>query len=113
VAAWAEIRADAVDLGIRAPDAESPRAFAARLVEEFGVDADDVGPVREALERAVYAEDGVDPERGPALADAVERIRERLRSGVSAARRVRAVVLPRSLLLRGEPAPVEAPETVR
>lgn len=113
VAAWAEIRADAVDLGIRAPDAESPRAFAARLVEEHGVDADDIGLVRDALERAVYAEDGVDPARGPELADAVERIRERLRAGASAAGRVRALVLPRSLLLRGEPAPVEAPEPVR
>lgn len=113
VAAWAEIRADAVDLGIRAPDAESPRAFAARLVEDHGVDADDIGLVRDALERAVYAEDGVDPARGPALADAVERIRERLRAGASAAGRVRALVLPRSLLLRGEPAPVEAPEPVR
>ncbi len=113
VAAWAEIRADAVDLGIRAPDAESPRAFAARLVEEHGVDADDIGLVRDALERAVYAEDGVDPARGPELADAVERIRERLRAGASAAGRVRALLLPRSLLLRGEPAPVEAPEPVR
>lgn len=113
VAAWAEIRADAVDLGIRAPDAESPRAFAARLVEEHGVDADDIGLVRDALERAVYAEDGVDPARGPELADAVERIRERLRAGASAAGRVRALLLPRSLLLRGEPAAVEAPEPVR
>lgn len=113
VAAWAEIRADAVDLGIRAPDAESPRAFAARLVAEHGVDADDIGLVRDALERAVYAEDGVDPARGPVLADAVERIRERLRAGASATGRLRALVLPRSLLLRGEPAPVEAPEPVR
>lgn len=112
VAAWAEIRAEAVDLGIRSPDSESPRAFAARLVEEHGVDADDMAVVRDALERAVYAEDGIDAERGPTLADAVDRIRARLRSGASAARRARALVLPRSLLLRGEPAPVEAPETV-
>jgi len=77
------------------------------------VDATDVGLVRDALERAVYAEDGMDPARGPALTDAVERMRDRLRAGASAAARVRALVLPRSLLLRGEPAPVEAPEPVR
>ncbi|MGC8020805.1 hypothetical protein ACP3WW_24120, partial [Salmonella enterica] len=76
-------------------------AFAARLVEDHDVDADDVGLVRDALERTVYAEDGMDPARGPALADAVERIRERLRAGASAAGRVRALLLPRSLLLRG------------
>lgn len=112
VAAWAEVRAQAVDLGIRAPDAESPRAFAARLVEEHGVYADDIGLVRDALERAVYAEDGVDPARGPALAEVVDRVRARLWAGASPGRRVLAVVLPRSLALREEASPVEVPERV-
>ncbi|MFS0794655.1 transglutaminaseTgpA domain-containing protein [Microbacterium sp. 1P10AE] len=112
VAAWTEIRAEAVDLGIRAPDAESPRAFAARLIELDVVDVDDIGVVREALERAIYAEDGGDRGSGPALADAVARIRARLRAGTSPGRRLLALVFPRSLTMRAEPASVEVPETV-
>ena len=112
VAAWTESRAAAVDLGIRAPDAESPRAFAARLIEVHGVDADDVGLVRDALERAIYAERRGGAEGGPAMEQAVTRIRGRLRSGARPAQRLLAVVFPRSLLLRPEPAPTEVPERV-
>ncbi|MCC4250283.1 MULTISPECIES: transglutaminase TgpA family protein [Microbacterium] len=112
VAAWTEIRAEAVDLGIRAPAAESPRAFAARLAETHGVDADDIGLLRDALERAVYAEDGGGADHGPALLDAVGRIRARLRAAATPGRRVIAVVLPRSLAMREDPAQVATPETV-
>ncbi|MCT2084945.1 DUF3488 and transglutaminase-like domain-containing protein [Microbacterium enclense] len=112
VAAWAEIRAYAVDLGIPAPDAESPRAFAARLVEVHGVDADDIGLVRDALEHAIYAEDDARSGDATVLAAAVDRVRARLRTATSAVRRALAVMLPRSLTMREQPATVEVRERV-
>ena len=110
VAAWTEIRAEAVDLGIRAPDAESPRAFAARLVDLYGVDADDVALLRDALERAIYAEESPDATDGPLRAEAVDRIRRRLRASASPGSRVLATLLPRSLAMRADSARLEAPE---
>lgn len=112
VAAWAEIRACAVDLGIPAPDAESPRAFAARLVEVHGVDAHDIGLVRDALEHAIYAEDDARSGDATVLAAAVDRVRAHLRTATSAVRRALAVVLPRSLTMREQPATVEVRERV-
>ncbi|WP_285136081.1 DUF3488 and transglutaminase-like domain-containing protein [Microbacterium sp. lyk4-40-TSB-66] len=100
VAAWRALQEEAVDLGIPASGAESPRAFAARLMGDHGVDADDVGLLRAAVERVSYAEDAVDPASGPALVSAVERIRARLRSGASPARRLLASLFPRSLVVR-------------
>lgn len=100
VAAWRVLQDEAVDLGIRSSSAESPRAFAARLTAEHGVDADDVDLLRAAVERVSYAEDAVDPASGPGLVAAVERIRTRLRAGASPARRVIASVFPRSLVVR-------------
>lgn len=112
VAAWAEIRAYAVDLGIPASDTESPRAFAARLVEVHGVDADDIGLVRDALEHAIYAEDDARSGDATVLAAAVDRVRARLSTGTSAVRRALAVVLPRSLTMREQSATVEVRERV-
>lgn len=106
VAAWRALQEEAIDLGIPASGAESPRAFAARLVADHGVDAADVGLLRTAVERVSYAEDAVDPASGPALAGAVERLRTRLRAGVPPTRRLVAVLLPRSLVVR--PGAVEA-----
>ncbi|MGN7969162.1 DUF3488 and transglutaminase-like domain-containing protein [Microbacterium sp. 22296] len=100
VAAWRVLQDEAVDLGIRSSSAESPRAFAARLTAEHGIDADDVDLLRAAVERVSYAEDAVDPASGPGLVAAVERIRTRLRAGASPARRVIASVFPRSLVVR-------------
>ncbi|MFN3949417.1 DUF3488 and DUF4129 domain-containing transglutaminase family protein [Microbacterium sp.] len=100
VAAWTAMQEDAVDLGIPAPGAESPRAFAARLVAEHGAPADDVDLLRVDLERVSYAGDALDPQRGPALVAAVERVRTRLSSGVRPVRRVISRVLPRSLVVR-------------
>lgn len=106
VAAWRALQEEAVDLGIPASGAESPRAFAARLVAGHGVDAADVDLLRAAVERVSYAEDAVDPASGPALAGAVERLRSRLRAGVPPTRRLVAALLPRSLVVR--PGAVEA-----
>lgn len=100
VAAWTALREDAVDLGIPAPGAESPRAFAARLTAEHGVAADDADLLREALERVSYAGDAPDAEQGPSLAAAVDRIRAGLLARATPVRRVLARVLPRSLVVR-------------
>lgn len=100
VAAWRALQEEAVDLGIVASGAESPRAFAARLTAEHGVDGDDVDRLRTALEQVSYAEDAADPAGGPALVAAVERIRARLRAGVSPLRRVISRLFPRSLVVR-------------
>ncbi len=100
VAAWRAVQEDAVDLGIPAPGAESPRAFAARLVDERGAAADDVDLLREALERASYAGDTVDPAGGPALVAAAEGVRASLAARAGAGRRARALLLPRALIVR-------------
>ena len=107
VAAWTALQEDAVDLGIPAPGAESPRAFAARLVDEHGVEADDVDLLREALERVSYAGDAPDAARGPALVATVDGIRAGLLARATPVRRVLARVLPRSLVVRPGTAEVE------
>ncbi|WP_156459201.1 transglutaminase TgpA family protein [Microbacterium sp. Leaf151] len=106
VSAWRALQEEAVDLGIPASGAESPRAFAARLTSDHGVDADDVGVLRSAVERVSYAEDAVDPASGPALVAAIDRIRVRLRADASRTRRLVASLFPRSLVVR--PGAVEA-----
>ncbi|WP_295783300.1 DUF3488 and transglutaminase-like domain-containing protein [uncultured Microbacterium sp.] len=100
VAAWRAVQEEAVDLGIPAPGAESPRSFAARLVDEHGAAADDVDLLREALERASYAGDTVDPADGPALVAAAEGVRASLAMRAGAGRRARALLLPRALIVR-------------
>lgn len=111
-AGWGELRASAVDLGIPSPDVESPRAFATRLIEEHGADDTDVDLLRDAVERAVYAEEAADPAAGPAFTDAVARVRARLRARATPARRLAAAVLPRSLTMRSVSPPVAVPEPV-
>lgn len=111
VAAWRAVQEEAVDLGIPASGAESPRAFAARLQADHGVDSDDIGLLRAAVERVSYAGDAVDPSSGPALSAAVARIGSRLRAGVSPMRRIVARLFPRSLVVRPGAVEVER-ETV-
>ncbi len=100
VAAWRALQEEAVDLGIPASAAESPRAFAARLRTDHGVDADDVGLLSAAVERVSYAEDAADPDGGPALVAAVAHVRDHLRAGSTPLRRALADVFPRSLVVR-------------
>ncbi|MDQ1084787.1 MULTISPECIES: DUF3488 and transglutaminase-like domain-containing protein [Microbacterium] len=100
VAAWRALQEEAVDLGIPASGADSPRAFAARLSADHGVDEDDVGLLRAAVERVSYAEDAIDPASGPALVAAVDRATARLRSEAPPVRRALARLFPRSLVVR-------------
>lgn len=100
VAAWTALREDAVDLGIPSPAAESPRAFAARLIGDHGADADALDLLRAALEQVSYAGDAIDPSAGAGLADAVDRARATLAAAASRPRRIGARLVPRSLLVR-------------
>ncbi|MCY1718060.1 MULTISPECIES: DUF3488 and transglutaminase-like domain-containing protein [unclassified Microbacterium] len=100
VAAWTAMREDAVDLGIPVSSALSPRAFAARLVEEQGAPAEDVDLLRDAVERVSYAGDSLDPARGPALVSAVAGVRGALDARATPLRRVLARAYPRSLVVR-------------
>nr|WP_249404243.1 DUF3488 and transglutaminase-like domain-containing protein [Microbacterium sp. CFBP 13617] len=100
VAAWTALREDAVDLGIPSPAAESPRAFAARLIADHGADADALDLLRASLEQVSYAGDAIDPSAGAGLADAVDRTRVTLAAAASRPRRLGARLVPRSLLVR-------------
>lgn len=100
VAAWTALREDAVDLGIPSPAAESPRAFAARLIADHGADADALDLLRASLEQVSYAGDAIDPSAGAGLADAVDRTRVTLAAAASRPRRLGARLAPRSLLVR-------------
>jgi len=108
-AAWAEVRDTLRDLGLPASAAESPRARGDRLVRERDVDPDAVHLLVRAVERASYARrpDGMAPDsaapngaalNGAALDRAVRRIDADLRRSVNGRDRLRATLLPRSLL---------------
>jgi transglutaminase-like putative cysteine protease len=100
-AAWASVQDAAIDVGMRVPDAESPRAFGGRLVHERGVAPGPVGELVAAIERASYAQD--DRKWFWADADlpiAASEVRAALRHSVGRGRRWVALLFPRSLLVR-------------
>jgi transglutaminase-like putative cysteine protease len=108
--AWAELRGSVLDLGLAAPPTETPRAFAERLRATWQ-DAAGSSPDAEAREAASVAVaelvDAVEQERfgppggawaDPALADDVVTVVSALAATAGLARRVRAVLVPVSLL---------------
>jgi len=102
-AAWALVQDAAIDLGIPAPAAESPRAFGTRLVAGHGAPTAAMDTLVAAIERASYAEDAAhrrDFAQGEAYAGAVREVRDGLSASSSRAARLRAVILPRSLFVR-------------
>ncbi|MEN0022974.1 MAG: DUF3488 and transglutaminase-like domain-containing protein [Microbacterium sp.] len=106
-AAWCELRATMLDLGIAVSDAESPRMRAADLVRDKRVETHDVRVLTDAVERASYARPSA--ERADAVDDALGRVLADLRRSVSRPARVRAFLLPRSLFAtRGADAPLLA-----
>ncbi|MCR2791860.1 DUF3488 and transglutaminase-like domain-containing protein [Microbacterium sp. zg.Y625] len=102
-AAWLSVREAAVDFGIAVPAAESPRAFGERLVADHGAPAGAVSQLVEAIERASYAPA---PASAPAgarregLADAAASVHSALAASTPRDRRVRALLAPRSLIVR-------------
>lgn len=102
---WAELRDTARDLGWSAPETETPRAFAGRLAG-----AVEGSPGEEAVLRllAVRERDSYGPPvRGSTvgLRDDLERVLSALEERAGPGRRLRAVLLPVSLLPAGWPVP--------
>jgi hypothetical protein len=100
-AAWTIVQDAAIDVGIAVPASESPRGFAQRLVERHGVSADDMETLVAAIERASYAPSGTrDYWLGDSATDAAAAVRAQLLASAPAARRILAVIAPRSLIVR-------------
>lgn len=99
--AWTIVQDAAIDVGIAVPASESPRAFAQRLVEQHGVSPDDMYTLADAIERASYAPSGGrDYWIGDSATDAAASVRSQLLAGAPVARRILAVIAPRSLIIR-------------
>lgn len=100
-AAWTTVQDAAIDVGISVPASESPRAFAARLVDDHGAPADELEILTRAIERASYAPTRVaEYWHGDDVTDAAAAVRTALMRSASPARRVLAVIAPRSLVIR-------------
>lgn len=92
---WREVEASALDVGVTVPAAATARGLVAAVGDR--ADADDLRRVLTAVERSRYARPGTDvgDER-----DAARRVVDQVRSTGSRAERLRALLLPRSLLRR-------------
>lgn len=100
-AAWTTVQDAAIDLGIPVPASESPRVFAARLVDEHGADDDAMQVLVLAIERASYAPARVaEYWHGDDVTDAASDARRSLALAAPPARRLLAIVAPRSLVVR-------------
>jgi len=99
MAAWSSVRETAIDLGIPVPVSESPRSLGRRLVRDHNApDAETLLLVR-AVEEAAYAESGVRAD-GRAVRDAAAAVRTGLYLSVPGGRRMRALLFPRSLVVK-------------
>lgn len=108
-AAWRAVRELGIDLGIPVPAAESPRAFGARLVREHGAPEESIGALVDAIEHASYAGEAATGS-GPELVAALAAVRTGLRGRAGQARRILAVIAPRSLVIRPGSAYAHPPE---
>lgn len=97
-AAWRMLQDAAIDLGVTAPAAESPRTFGSRLVALHHAPAAEVSRLVTGIEQASYARDGL--ESGSALAGDAETVRAAMLAAATPASRAVAVLLPRSLVVR-------------
>ncbi|MBM7388643.1 transglutaminase-like putative cysteine protease [Clavibacter michiganensis] len=100
--AWREAEDQAVDLGIRVPDTESPRELGRRLQGDDPSLADPVALLVGARERERFARAGVpvDARAGAAQAAALVALGDALRARAGRADRILASVAPRSLVRR-------------
>lgn len=100
-AAWQAVQDAAIDVGIPVPASESPRAFARRLVADHGVPASDMNTVLIAIERVSYSRAGTRSYwMGDDAANAAAAVRSALLASAPPARRILALVAPRSLVIR-------------
>ncbi|MEU5675072.1 DUF4129 domain-containing protein, partial [Micromonospora sp. NPDC047753] len=99
-AAWAELLDTLVDFRVPVDPTETPRATADRLIRDSLDDDDAIGSARllgRAEERARYARD---PLTGEPLLPALRAVRAALATRADRRTRLRAAVLPPSVLLR-------------
>ncbi|GAA1852812.1 transglutaminaseTgpA domain-containing protein [Microbacterium koreense] len=100
-AAWMIVQDAAIDAGIDAPASESPRAFAMRLTSEHGVPAEPLNVLVRAIERASYAPSRIaEYWHGDDVVDAAVTARAAMMASAPPARRLLAIVAPRSLIVR-------------
>lgn len=100
-AAWLSVQDAAIDLGIDVRASESPRGLGTRLVELHGAPSAEMGVLISAIERASYAPGGKHSFwQGDAIAEAASAVRSGLFAAVDSRRRVRALIAPRSLVVR-------------
>lgn len=97
-AAWRSVQDIAIDLMIPLPPGETPRAFGMRMMAEHGAPSAPTWVLIRAIERASYS--GRDVKFGPDLADTVSEVRAAMLAAVPRTRRIVALVLPRSLIVR-------------
>ncbi|GAA4226643.1 transglutaminase-like putative cysteine protease [Streptosporangium album] len=99
-AAWAELDDALYDYGMARQPSESPRALARRLTEQCGFDAEAsaaMARITTAVERMLFARTA--GEIG-SLPEDLRRVRRALAATVTRGRRIRAVFLPPSTILR-------------
>jgi transglutaminase-like putative cysteine protease len=101
-ASWQELVDVAIDAGVEARASDTPRELGRRLVEQRGAPREDVAVLVGDVERAAFAprstRTGDDAARRDARAAALRSVRAALLPGRSS--RLRAAVLPRSLVIR-------------
>lgn len=100
-AAWRSVQDAAIDLGIDVPASETPRGLGTRLVAQHGAPAAEMSLLISSIERASYAP-GVAHAfwQGDAIADAATTVRALLLAAVDTPRRLLAIFVPRSLIVR-------------
>jgi transglutaminase-like putative cysteine protease len=99
-AAWRMLQDAALDLGIPVPAAESPRAFGARLTRLHDAPAEQVSRLVTAVEQVSYGRDGATAPGEADLDGAAESARRIMLDAAPTAMRLRAQLLPRSLVVR-------------
>ena len=100
-AAWQTVQDAAIDLGIEVPASETPRRFGRRLIQQHGAPAAAMSQLISAIERTSYAPGGRHAYRqGGAMRDAAIAVRAAMFASVDSPRRLLALLVPRSLIVR-------------
>lgn len=99
-AAWAELDDVLCDYGMARQTSETPRALSRRLTEQYEFDAESaaaIAAISSAVERTLFARN---PGEIGSLKKDLRQVRRALSGAVSRGRRIRALLMPPSTLLR-------------
>ncbi|MCR2763886.1 DUF3488 and transglutaminase-like domain-containing protein [Microbacterium sp. zg.B48] len=100
-AAWLVVQDTAIDLGIDVPASETPRNLGTRLVQAHGAPAAEMSQLISAIERASYAPGGKHAFwQGDAMANAAVTVSAAMVASLDVPRRLLALLVPRSLIVR-------------